>query len=123
MAGWISIYNRRIDKTKTVYAVGKNGIHYEYIMPIFGEREKYLDQALDVKSKKSPKSKYKNGKKPGQYQPVGDKRYFNYYQIQKMKTKGDWEDFLLDVLEREQFILAEQLKKYIIEEFGEYEQK
>lgn len=121
MAGWISVYNRRVDNSKTVHTIGKNGIHYEYIMPIFGERDKYLDQAIDVKSRKSPTSKYKNGKKPGSYQPVGDKRYFNFYQIQKMKSKGEWELFLEDALRRKQFMLAQQLKQRILEELDNYE--
>lgn len=80
----ISIYNRRIDKTKTVQHIGANGIHYKYIMPIFGDVSKFHEQAIDVQSIKSPNSKYKNGKRPGQYQPVGDKRYFTFYQLNKM---------------------------------------
>ena len=94
MAGFISVYNRRIDKTKTVQYIGKNGIHYEYIMPIFGERDKYYIQALDVKSKKSPKTKYKNGKKPGQYQPIGDKTAFTSYQLNKMRERGESEEYI-----------------------------
>lgn len=96
MARWtINTYNQRIDKSQTVHIIGKNGIHYEYIMPIFGERDKYLDQAIDVKSRKSPKTKYDNGKRPGQYQPIGDKRFFNFYQMGKM-TEDERIDFLLE---------------------------
>lgn len=80
----ISIYNRRIDKTKTVQHIGENGIHYRYIMPIFGNINNFHEEAIDVKSVKSPTSTYKNGKRPGQYQPVGDKRYFTFYQLNKM---------------------------------------
>ena len=79
MAGFLNIYNQRIDKTRTVQRVGKNGIHYEYVMPRLGNSMNWQVEAMDVKSKKSPKTKYKNGKKPGQYQPIGDKTYFNFY--------------------------------------------
>lgn len=96
MSNWtVNIYNRRIDNSKTVHFLGKNGIHYEYIMPIFGDQKQFHTEALDVKSRKSPTTKYKNGKKPGQYQPVGDKRFFNYYQMGKM-TEDDKIAFLLE---------------------------
>jgi hypothetical protein len=96
MSNWtINVYNRRIDNSKTVHFLGQNGIHYEYIMPIFGDPKKFHTEALDVKSRKSPTTKYKNGKKPGQYQPVGDKRFFNYYQMGKM-TEEDKIAFLLE---------------------------
>ena len=94
MAGFISVYNRRVDKSKTVQIVGKNGIHYEYIMPIFGERDKYQTQALDVKSKKSPTTKYKNGKRPGQYQPIGDKSCFTFYQLKQMQKRGESDAYI-----------------------------
>lgn len=97
MAGFISIYNRRVDKSKTVHYVGKNGVHYEYIMPIFGEPDKFYIQALDVKSKKSPTTKYKNGKKPGQYQPIGDKTAFTFYQLKKMRERGESEDYIEEI--------------------------
>lgn len=103
MAGFINIYNTRIDRSKTVAIIGKNGIHYEYVMPIFSEQDKYQTQALDVKSKKSPKTKYKNGKKPGQYQPVGDKSYFNFYQLKQLRKNGvgdEYIDAIAEVLSR-----------------------
>lgn len=97
--GWISTYNQRIDKTKTVQRIGKNGIHYEYIMPIFSDPMNWQVEAMDVKSKKSPKSKYKNGKKPGQYQPIGDKTYFNFYQLKKLQDRGVTDEYLEMVIE------------------------
>lgn len=97
--GWISTYNQRIDKTKTVQRIGKNGIHYEYIMPIFSDPMNWQIEAMDVKSKKSPKSKYKNGKKPGQYQPIGDKTYFNFYQLKKLQDRGVSDEYLEMVIE------------------------
>lgn len=87
MAKWtINTYNQRIDKTKTVQRIGRNGIHYEYVMPLFSDPMYYYNEAMDVKSKKSPTSTYKNGKRPGQYQPIGDKSYFNYYQLKKISN-------------------------------------
>ena len=97
--GWISTYNQRIDKTKTVQRIGKNGIHYEYIMPIFSDPMNWQVEAMDVKSRKSPKSKYKNGKKPGQYQPIGDKTYFNFYQLKKVQERGVTDEYLEMVIE------------------------
>lgn len=91
---WINLYNRRIDKSKTVEYLGKNGIHYEYVMPIFGEQDKFHTQAMDVKSKKSKTTKYKNGKKPGQYQPIGDKTYFNFYQLNALRDQGRSEEYI-----------------------------
>jgi hypothetical protein len=96
MARWtINTYNLRIDRSKTVQFLGKNGIHYEYVMPIFSQRAMFYEQALDVKSRKSPTTRYKNGKKPGQYQPVGDKRFFNFYQMNKM-SEEDKINFILE---------------------------
>ena len=99
MAGFFNIYNQRIDKTKTVQRVGKNGIHYEYVMPILSNPMNWQVEAMDVKSKKSSKTKYKNGKKPGQYQPIGDKTYFNFYQLKKVRERGGMDDYLDMVIE------------------------
>lgn len=104
MARWINVYNRRVDRSKTVQYLGKNGIHYEYIMPIFGESGKHYEQALDVKSKKSPTTKYKNSKKPGQYQPIGDKSYFNFYQLNQLRDHGRDEQYIE--------MIAEILRKF-----------
>ena len=40
-------------------------------------KEGNYEEAINVKSIKSSEN-YSNGKRPGQYQPVGDKRYFTY---------------------------------------------
>ena len=83
--GNINVYNAKIDRTQTVLHWGKNGILYEYILLYGANPLKYYEEADDVKSHKSGKTKYDNGKRPGQYQPVGDKRYFNFYQKKKMR--------------------------------------
>lgn len=85
----INTYNQSIDYTKTIYYTGKNGIHYEYIMPkvMRTDINEEYEGAIDVKSRKSSTTKYKNGKKPGQYQPVGDKSYFTFYQLKKIDLK------------------------------------
>ena len=64
--------------------MGRNGILYEYELPYGANPNHYYEEALNVKSIKRSEQ-YSNGKRPGQYQPVGDKRYFNYYQLKKMK--------------------------------------
>lgn len=99
MAGFINTYNQRVDKTKTVFRVGKNGIHYEYIMPIFSDPMNWRIEAMDVKSRKSPVSKYKNGKRPGQYQPIGDKSAFTFYQLNKMRDRGKSEEYIEEMAE------------------------
>lgn len=84
MAKWtINNWNAKIDRTLTVRRLGRQGILYEYELPYGADPNHYYEDAANVKSiKRSPD--YLNGKRPGQYQPVGDKRYFTYYQIQKM---------------------------------------
>ena len=55
----------------------------------------YYEEAINVKSVKKSEE-YMNGKRPGQYQPVGDKRYFNYYQLKKMQIRP--EDYVIKVV-------------------------
>lgn len=65
----ISAWNAKVGFV--LQRVGINGIHYEYVMPKDYSGPWY-ENALAVRSKKSPTSTYNNGKKPGQYQPIGD---------------------------------------------------
>lgn len=74
----INAYNAQIDRTKTVMRLGRNGIHYEYILPIYGNPFEYYNDAIDVKS---------HNKITGRYQPIGDKSYFNFYQLRKMRQQ------------------------------------
>ena len=92
----ISLYNARIDNTKTVTRLGRNGILYEYVLPYGGNPVHYYEDAIDVKSHKSATTKYDNGKRPGEYQPIGDKRYFTFYQLKKMSD----EDMLMWAMEQ-----------------------
>lgn len=92
--GNISAWNAQIDRSNTVYRLGKNGIYYEYIMPLHSNPITFYKDAIDVRSRKSASSKWNNGKKPGQYQPIGDKRYFNYYQLKKM-SQDELIDFIV----------------------------
>ena len=80
----IEIWNAKLDNSKKVSRKGLNGINYEYYIPKYGNSLEYYNDAIEVRSRKSPTSKWKNGKKPGQYQPIGDKKYFNFYQFRKM---------------------------------------
>ena len=81
----IEIWNAKIDRTATIKWQGANGVYYEYLMPFHG---KDYTEALAVQSRKSPTTKYKNGKKPGQYQPIGDSKYFTFAKLRAMKKKG-----------------------------------
>lgn len=80
-----TFWNAKIDNTKKVQRIGRNGVHYEYLMPLYGDPLHYYEEAEDVRSRKSPTTKYNNGKRPGQYQPVGDKSYFTFYEIKQYK--------------------------------------
>ena len=106
MARWtINDWNAKIDRTLTVRRLGRQGILYEYELPYGADPNHYYEDAINVKSIKRSEQ-YQNGKRIGQYQPIGDKRYFNYYQLKKM-TNNDLIDFQL----------AESMKKKISEVF------
>lgn len=108
MAKWtINTWNATIDRSLTVRRLGKQGILYEYELPYGADPMHYYEEAINVKSIKRSEQ-YQNGKRPGQYQPIGDKRHFTYYQIRKM-TKEQRETF-----ELEQFI-AQELKRMLKE--------
>lgn len=84
MAKWtINTWNATLDRTLTVRRMGRQGILYEYELPYGANPMHYYEDAVNVKSIKHS-TKYNNGKRPGQYQPIGDKRYFTYYQLKKM---------------------------------------
>lgn len=104
MARWtINDYNARLDRTLTVRRMGRQGILYEYELPYGADPMHYYEEAVNVKSIKRSEN-YNNGKRPGQYQPVGDKRYFNYYQLKKMgkEALAEWYfNLYLDSLEDE----------------------
>lgn len=90
MAGNINIYNARVDRSLTVRRLGQQGILYEYELPYGADPLRYYEEAINVKSIKRSEQ-YQNGKRPGQYQPIGDKRYFNYYQLKKMTAQQRYE--------------------------------
>lgn len=86
----IQMYNMTLDRTNPVKYLGRNGIHYEYILPFKANRDKFYEEAREVHSVKSPTTKYKNGKRPGQYQPLGGKAkyFFTFYQLKQLKRDG-----------------------------------
>ena len=87
MAKWtINSWNAKIDRTLTVRRLGRQGILYEYELPYGADPMHYYEEAINVKSIKRSEQ-YQNGKRPGQYQPIGDKRYFTYYQLKKMNKQ------------------------------------
>lgn len=94
----INTYNAQIDRTKTVMRLGRNGIHYEYILPIYGNPFEYYNDAIDVKS---------HNKITGRYQPIGDKSYFNFYQLKNIMSKQQ-EEYLLGLYVK--FLYAEYFK-------------
>lgn len=86
--GNINAYNAQIDRTKTVLRLGRNGILYEYLIPIGGDPYTYYNDATDVKS---------HNKKTGRYQPVGDKSYFNFYQLKMLRKHENNIDANIDL--------------------------
>lgn len=86
----INAYNAKIDRTKTVMRLGRNGILYEYILPTYGNSFEYYNDAIDVKS---------HNKKTGRYQPIGDKSYFNFYQLKQLqKSKTERKEIIIRVV-------------------------
>lgn len=86
----INAYNAQIDRTKTVMRLGRNGILYEYILPTYGNPFEYYNDAIDVKS---------HNKKTGRYQPIGDKSYFNFYQLKQLqKSKTERKEIIIRVV-------------------------
>lgn len=86
----INTYNTQIDRTKTVMRLGRNGILYEYILPVYGNPFEYYNDAIDVKS---------HNKITGRYQPIGDKSYFNFYQLKQLqKNKTERKEIIIRVV-------------------------
>jgi len=86
MAKWtINNYNIKINRSATVTRIGRNGVWYEYILLYGSNPLHWATEADDVKSRKRS-LRYKNGKRPGQYQPVGDKRFFGFYQAKAQRS-------------------------------------
>ena len=114
----INVWNAQLDKAQRVRRLGRQGILYEYIVPYGANPMEYYKEAIDVKSIKRSEN-YNNGYRIGTYQPIGDKRYFTYYQLKKMKERGDWEKFLEDLIRRQQMYLAKLVDEAIHREFGD----
>lgn len=110
MAKWtINNWNAKIDRTNTVRRLGRNGILYEYELPYGANPMKYYEEAVNVKSVKRSE-KYNNGYRIGQYQPIGDKRYFSYYQLKKMKNE-DWLKWLEKLQQRQDNEIVKAVQK------------
>lgn len=90
----INDYNLKIDRTLTVTRLGRQGILYEYILPYGANPNHYYEEAIDVKSRKRSEN-YHNGYRLGQYQPVGDKKYFTFYKLKTLTPKQK-EDYYLE---------------------------
>lgn len=95
----IEIWNAKIDRTLTYAYLGKNGIHYEYLLPFGANRDKFYEEAEAVLSRKSPTTKYDNGKRPGQYQPIGEKgkNWFTFYQLKQLRKDGR-DEYYVDMI-------------------------
>lgn len=94
MSRWtINSWNAKIDKSLTVTRLGRNGILYEYILPYGANPMNYYVDAVDVKSRKRSEL-YQNGYRIGQYQPIGDKRYFTFYQLKQLKKSGREDEYI-----------------------------
>lgn len=78
-------YNRSLKEGKRYYYIGKNGVEYEYILHYGTDSDRPWEDAIDVQSRKRI-TKYDNGKRPGQFQPVGAKRNFTFYQTKELRT-------------------------------------
>lgn len=109
----IEMYNLSVDRTNTIRRLGRNGILYEYEMPYGADIRYFYEEALNVKSIKGNNTNPSTSKKrkghiypPGSYQPIGDKRYFTYYQLKKM-TRKDKENWMMELY------IKELIKEYM----------
>ena len=80
-------YNRSLKEGIRVPYIGENGVEYEYILHYGKTSDRPWEDAIDVQSRKRI-TKYENGKRAGQFQPVGDKRYFTFYERKKFNGVG-----------------------------------
>ena len=117
----ISAWNAKIDRTLTVRRVGRQGILYEYELPYGANPMKYYEEAINVKSIKGKNKRPSTSKKhegtvyqTGMYQPIGDKRYFTYYQINKMLDANAWNAYIEDLIRRKDEYMLKKLKDAII---------
>ena len=88
----IEIWNAKVKNAFWYKYIGRQGIWYEYLLPYGANPDRFYEEAIDVRSKKGfNRRRSTNGKlyRPGSYQPIGDKRYFNFYQVKKRGPKGD----------------------------------
>lgn len=117
----ISAWNAKIDRSLTVRRVGRQGILYEYELPYGANPMKYYEEAINVKSIKGKNKRPSTSKKhegvvyqTGMYQPIGDKRYFTYYQIHKMLDANAWNAYIEDLMRRKDEYMLKKLKDAII---------
>ena len=85
-----------LDKAQFVRRLGGQGILYEYVLPYGANPLKYYNEAVDVRSIKRSEN-YNNGYRIGTYQPIGDKRYFTYYQLKQMKKRGETDQYIQEI--------------------------
>jgi hypothetical protein len=83
----VNVWKSKYDHSNIIARLGNNGVLYEYVVPLrYHSSPRWYKRATDVRSHKKAGTRYDNGKKPGQYQPVGDKSNFTFYEIQKYKN-------------------------------------
>jgi len=96
--GQVNLNRVKLDNPHLYRVLGRQGILYEYVIPYGKSTRNFYETAVDVRSIKRSE-KYDNGFRIGQYQPVGDKRYFTFYQLNKMSD----EDMLQWAIDRIEF--------------------
>lgn len=103
----IEIWNARVKNASWYKYTGKQGIHYEYLLPQGANEDKFYEEAIDIRSKKgNNRRRSTNGTlyRPGAYQPVGDKRFFTYYRMRKMKmNEEEYLSYLQELWLQEKF--------------------
>lgn len=96
--GQVNLYRVTSQNPHLYRVLGRQGILYEYIVPYGKNVKEYYKNAIDVRSIKRSE-KYDNGKRIGQYQPVGDKKYFTFYQLKHMNNDDTVEQILNRIIE------------------------
>lgn len=111
MAGNINLWNAIVKDASWYRYIGEQGIHYEYLLPQGANEDKFYEEAIDVRSRKGSNTRPGSDgivRRPGAYQPIGDKKFFTYYMINKQKmNKQQYLGYL-----QSQW-LEEKLQRYI----------
>lgn len=113
--GQVNLSRVKLDNPHLYRVLGRQGILYEYVVPYGKSVKEYYKNAIDVRSIKRSE-KYDNGKRIGQYQPIGDKRYFTFYQLKQMRRDGRDEEYMQQIIDMLARFYMQSMEQAIVDE-------